>query len=275
MAGRSLYGSEEEKLRLMEGNLYLQFRAVGKLVGEWNGGLQFTPEIIKELHRIAMQGIYSCAGEFRLPPRKRDKRHSSVKIAGTLHRPPEDEYVEGLIERMCERVNDARDWGALKATAYLLWRICWIHPFYGGNGRTARAAAYLALCVRLKALLPGQQSIAAFISQYRDEVIAALKDADAAWANGVEDVTQLESLLDRLLRMQLATPTRPVVVQQLEDPRMLEPGGAMCHAVPPLPQPDPRAPAPLVARPTEDPRMLEVIQPIISSGQRPTPRDDD
>ena len=37
----------------------------------------------------------------------------------------------------------------LFVAAYVLWRICWIHPFDDGNGRTARAASYFVLCQRL------------------------------------------------------------------------------------------------------------------------------
>jgi hypothetical protein len=43
--------------------------------------------------------------------------------------------------------------------AYALWRLNWIHPFIEGNGRTARAACYLLMCLRQRMLLPGKKIV--------------------------------------------------------------------------------------------------------------------
>jgi hypothetical protein len=40
-----------------------------------------------------------------------------------------------------------------------MWRTNWVHPFDDGNGRTARAASYLVLCVKLGYRLPGKKSL--------------------------------------------------------------------------------------------------------------------
>lgn len=37
--------------------------------------------------------------------------------------------------------------------AYVLWKLNWIHPFADGNGRTARAVAYVVMSIKLDSLL--------------------------------------------------------------------------------------------------------------------------
>ena len=47
---------------------------------------------------------------------------------------------------MCGYVND--EWGNVSSIhfgAYLMWRVNWVHPFFGGNGRTSRAVAYMVM----------------------------------------------------------------------------------------------------------------------------------
>jgi Fic family protein len=203
MNPRALWKSEAEKVQRIETNLARQYKVIEDLVVVWDGEFQMTAATIKELHRLAMQGIYSCAGQFR--SNERSFRARSVKIEGSSLPLIEDEYVEGMVEHLCERVNEKSDWNPLKTSAYLLWRLNWIHPFHGGNGRTSRAVAYLALCVRVNAQLPGDPSITEYCIKNRDQYIEALQDADAACAAGAEDVSQLESLLDVWLRKQIAS----------------------------------------------------------------------
>jgi Fic family protein len=87
--------------------------------------------------------------------------------------------------------------------AYLMWRVNWIHPFFGGNGRTARAVAYLILCARLGFRLPGTQTIPDLIIANRDPYYRALQAADSAWESGRLDLTEMEELLSGLLAKQL------------------------------------------------------------------------
>jgi len=65
-----------------------------------------------------------------------------------------------------------------------MWRINWIHPFFGGNGRTARALSYLVLCAKLGFRLPGNKTIPDFIVESREPYYTALRKADAAWSDG-------------------------------------------------------------------------------------------
>jgi Fic family protein len=121
-------------------NGLLQYDEVIRLVDDSRGRLSLGPETIKRLHFFAIDGIYCCAGQFREWP---------VAIKGSLHKPPEHRFVGALVDEMCELANDTSDWSPIRTAAYLLWRLNWIHPFAGGNGRTSRAIAYLALCVGL------------------------------------------------------------------------------------------------------------------------------
>src|SRR6266404_436512 len=78
--------------------------------------------------------------------------------------------------------------------------------FDDGNGRTARAASYLVLCVKLGYRLPGKKSLVDLIVGNKPPYWAALEAADAAWAdNGRIDVSALEDLLENLLGAQLVS----------------------------------------------------------------------
>jgi Fic family protein len=86
-----------------------------------------------------------------------------------------------------------------------MWRINWIHPFAGGNGRTSRATSYLALCVRLGYRLPGTVTIPEQIVAKRQPYYEALDAADAAWAGGMLDVSEMEKLIAGQLAVQLVS----------------------------------------------------------------------
>ncbi len=193
--GRPLYESRAAKDLLEAKNGRLQYRLIERLASQMAGALRLTPAIVKSLHRAAIKNIYSCAGQYRT---------WAVRIRGSAHKPPESRFVAGLVDEMCREANSNEDWDAVKASAYMLWRLSWIHPFGGGNGRTARALAELALRVRLNHKLPAKIATPEQYVGHRREYEDALKDADEAWSQGVLDLTKLESLLGHLLEKQLA-----------------------------------------------------------------------
>lgn len=196
---RLLYRDQVEKDELEARNARLQFRRILELIPISSTApkvLRLTPETITELHRAAMEGIYSCAGHFR---------DWGVHIIGSPHVPPEGRSVQGLVEDMCEKVNEnENEWDPVETAAFLLWKIAWIHPFGGGNGRTSRAVAHLALCVRLGFIIPGTPTLAERIVDNRSRYIEALRDADRAWENGVVDIRMMTVLLNSILEQQLA-----------------------------------------------------------------------
>jgi Fic family protein len=191
----ALYRTAEEKRQLETRNGAIQFLAVLHYASEWDGQSRLTPDILLELQRLAINQIYSCAGSFR---------DGAVGIAGVGHRPPDHQQMLNLVVEMCDYVNDNWHKTAIHLAAYLMWRINWIHPFFGGNGRTARAVAYLVLCARLGFILPGRQTIPDLIVADRDSYYQALRQADDAWEAGSLDVSMMESLMSSLLAKQLA-----------------------------------------------------------------------
>jgi len=76
-------------------------------------------------------------------------------------------------------------------------------PFFGGNGRTARAISYLALCARLGVRMPGKVTIPDHIVNRRDEYIQALRSADAAWEQRTVDVSAMETLMESVMAAQM------------------------------------------------------------------------
>jgi len=204
----ALYRTAEEKRELEARNGAIQFMAVLHYASEWKDGeSRLTPEILLELQRLAINQIYSCAGMFR---------DDVVGIAGVRHAPPDPQQVIRLVAEMCDYVSASWHKTAIHLAAYLMWRINWIHPFFGGNGRTARATAYLVLCARLGFTLPGTKTIPDLIVADRDPYYQALRQADDAWAAGSLDVGMMEGLMSSLLAKQLADVHRQATGQNLQ-----------------------------------------------------------
>jgi Fic family protein len=184
---------DEEKLRLESRNGIVQFEFVIYTAQNW-AGRKFTPELLLECQRLAVNQIYRCAGYFR---------DGAVTLQGAEHQPPSHDLVPSLVDEMCAYVND--HWGAppVHLASYLMWRLNWIHPFFGGNGRTARAVSYLVLCARLGFVLPGRKSIPELILEDREPYYGGLRAADQAFARGLTDLSAMENFLSRLLSAQL------------------------------------------------------------------------
>ena len=130
-ASHQLFSSSAQKADLEATNGLLQFDEVVRLVVESRSGFQLRPSTISKLQRLAIKDIYTCAGNFRTTP---------VFIEGTTHEPPEASDVAEHVEELCDYVNQA--WAASSAlhlAAYVMWKVNWIHPFSGGNGRTSNA----------------------------------------------------------------------------------------------------------------------------------------
>ena len=151
-------------------------------------------ELLCELQRLAITQMYRCTGHLR---------DDAVTLTSASHTPPDHSEVPSLVEEMCQYVEGNWDRTPVHLASYLMWRINWIHPFFGGNGRTARAASYLVLCARLGFELPGKPAVPDLIVANRQPYYAALKSADAAWNTGVLNLSDMEKLLSDLLGKQL------------------------------------------------------------------------
>jgi Fic family protein len=181
-----------ERAKLEARNALEQFDAVISLVEQFTAPeyprFRLRSSIILQLQRIALKGLSAYAGVFR---------PAGVDIGGSKHKPVEAHLVPARVEEMCDYVEEHWLKPPIHLTAYILWRLNWIHPFTDGNGRTARAVAYLVLCTRLGYRLPGTKTIPELIAADKDPYYAALEAADAG------DLTILEKLLAALLATQL------------------------------------------------------------------------
>lgn len=182
----------KERAKLEARNALEQFDAVIKLIEEWTAPnhppFRLRPSTILGLHRIALKGLIVYAGTFR---------PAGVDIGGSQHKPIDAHLVPVRVEELCDYVSENWAKSPIHLTAYTLWRMNWIHPFTDGNGRTARAVAYLILCVRLGYRLPGTKTVPELIATDKDPYYAALEAADAG------DLSVLEKLLSALLAQQL------------------------------------------------------------------------
>jgi Fic family protein len=156
---------------------------------------ELTPAVICELNGIAAAGMTPNPGRLRT----RD-----VEIFGSRHEPPTWTELPALIDELCTHVNQS-DEDPVQLAAYVLWRLNWIHPFEEGNGRTARAIAYLVLCVALGQRLEGEVTLVERLSWQKIRYYRALEDADRAWTEGRLDVGTMTELLRELLEAQLET----------------------------------------------------------------------
>ena len=151
--------------------------------------------VILRLHKAALDGLHPLAGTWRNTP---------VKIGGSGHQPPDEAFVSEEVELMCDYINDHwNDMSAVHLCAYVLWKLNWIHPFSDGNGRTARAVAYVVLSIKLDSLLPGAPTIPEQIAGDKTPYYKALESADLRLKSGNVDVSDLENMLEGMLAKQL------------------------------------------------------------------------
>lgn len=141
---------------------------------------------ILQLQRLAVARIYPCGGTYR------DAR-DETEISDSEHKVAHAADVRNLVTELVDWVNCERDSGRheIECAAYALWRLNWIHPFRGGNGRTARMIAYMIICMGLGHMIPGTPTIPAMIYAQRDRYVDELRAIDADLreqvAKGVDD----------------------------------------------------------------------------------------
>ena len=110
-----------------------------------------TPELVLEIHRLVTDETMedpTAAGRFRLPHEERVVGDDYDKI---VHIPPPAEELEERMRAMCSFANaETPDYfihPAVRAILLHFW-LAYDHPFYDGNGRTARALFYWAMIRR-------------------------------------------------------------------------------------------------------------------------------
>lgn len=152
-----------------------------------------SEHVIKALNFQAITCLHTNAGEYR-----------PCKVVVGNHEPPAHYRVDALMEDFVNLTN--RNWDSTDSVAlaaFVLWRLNYIHPFINGNGRTARAASYFVLCVKLGGWLPGKTILPELIRRERPVYVHALQAADQSYANGNLDLKELHALLSTLLQEQI------------------------------------------------------------------------
>jgi Fic family protein len=189
-------GGEERELLEVRNHLRQYDSALRTILAALEeGSFKLRPSAILGLHRDGYEGLSNFAGAYR---------PGATVIEGSEFQPPPPAAVPALVEDMCEYVND--HWNrttAIHLAAYVMWRLNWIHPFYEGNGSTARMLSYVVLSVRWGGLLPGTPTIPEQIVANRKAYFSALEYSDNAWKNEDLDVSRMEDLLTVLLTKQL------------------------------------------------------------------------
>jgi Fic family protein len=94
--------------------------------------------LIRSLNQIVMQSIdKEWAGKYR---------NSSVIIAGAEHKPPEAADVPRLMNDLMDFIKENRNkLHPIELAAIVHHKLVFIHPFFDGNGRTARLAMNIIL----------------------------------------------------------------------------------------------------------------------------------
>jgi Fic family protein len=154
----------------------------------------FDKYMLWSLNAAAVANIAQFGGRFREQP-----------IYVGNHIPPHFKEVANLMDQFISVIHEiwTIETHPTVLPAYALWRLNWIHPFIEGNGRTARAACYLLICLRQGILLPGKKIVPERIRDNREPYYAALQTADRHWENGEFNVDDLADYLSVLLADQL------------------------------------------------------------------------
>lgn len=201
-----------ERADLEAKNALRQFDLLREMITSAVGDASFKlrPSAIGRLNKCAVEGLVPSPGA---------PRTDEIDIFGSNHQPPAWADVPGLLEELCDYVND--HWAnrsALHLSAYVMWRLNWIHPYPDGNGRTSRAASYLVLCVATGYLLPGEVTIPHQIAAAKRAYYKALEAADEAYSRGDVDVSQMEELLKGYLATQLLQVVNKAAGEEIEVP---------------------------------------------------------
>ena len=144
----------EEAEQVIEGKQFHgRERDVGEVRNYWNAllrveewaakGVPLTEDLIKRLHALVEKGVRAGPSPFRDGQNViRDSASSAI-----VYMPPEAKDVPGLMAALVDWVNTAaKDGVPVPLIATLVhYQFVTIHPYYDGNGRTARLLATFIL----------------------------------------------------------------------------------------------------------------------------------
>ncbi|MDN3713366.1 Fic family protein [Paracoccus cavernae] len=160
--------------------------------------------IMKSLNYHAIACLHTNAGEYRPCP-----VHVAYPDPSQNYVAPEHYRVTALMDHFINHTNAL--WGGtdpIVLAAYVLWRLCAIHPFINGNGRTARAAAYFTICVKTGGWLPGTENMTTLMKNHPN-YNSSLKHADASAQLGQLDLNPVARMIEDCVRQQLSSAPAP------------------------------------------------------------------
>jgi len=117
------------------------YRAMQLIKGRLDEPL--TPDLIMDIHRVVTEGLMddpATSGRFR--------EDDSIAIRDayediTYHVPVDHNMIAGMIDELCEYVNDESEFVHPVIKGIILhYTLAYIHPFLDGNGRVSRALFY-------------------------------------------------------------------------------------------------------------------------------------
>ena len=154
--------------------------------------------VIKAINYHAIACLHTNAGEYRPCP---------VQVG--KYNPPDHYRVNDLMDDFVNTVN--RKWDTtepIPLAAYVLWRLNHIHPFINGNGRTARAACYFVLCIKVGGWLGGKIILPELLREQREKYVEALQKVDNLAPEDIdeESLMPLSELILLLLKKQDSQP---------------------------------------------------------------------
>lgn len=167
--------------------------------------------IMKSLNYHAIACLHTNAGEYRPCA-----VHVVYPDPSQNYVAPEHYRVTALMDDFINSSNAL--WGnvdPILLASYVLWRLCHIHPFINGNGRTARAAAYFTICVKTGGWLPGTENMTTLMKNHPD-YNSSLKLADASVAQGQLDLSSVVNMITDCINQQLASATEPANMEDDE-----------------------------------------------------------
>jgi Fic family protein len=187
-------------LRMSQNNLERQFSLLADMVrvGIEIPRFKINLHIIRSLHSISTTHLVEQPGEFRTEP---------AFITESPHVPADPRDIPNLIRDLIVELHESWDkTDAFHLAANVLWKLVWIHPFDDGNGRTARALAFLVISLKYKILLFGSKSFTSFLrDDFAQHYIAGIRHADRTFAEGEVDLLPLAELLGEIVVLQLSS----------------------------------------------------------------------
>ncbi|MCW1931738.1 Fic family protein [Pararhodobacter zhoushanensis] len=166
--------------------------------------LFLSQAVLKALNFHAIACLHTNAGEFRPC-----NVHVAYPDPADNYNAPEHFRVHALMDNFINWVNSNwKEADPVALAAYVLWRLCAIHPFINGNGRTARAAAYFTICVKAGGWLPGTENMITLLKRHAN-YNTALKHADQSLVTGKLDIAPLITVVGECLQQQLNSAAAP------------------------------------------------------------------